>query len=129
MFDRYAYPKHAKALCLWLLIFCFCATLHAGLDKTRYIGLNEITTGMDAYCLTVYDGTKIEKFPMKVISIVRGFQPGHDLILVKGTDERFIRTGPVAGCSGSPVYINGRLAGALAVGWAFSKEPTMAPPR
>ena len=49
--------------------------------------------------------------------------PGRDAILVRGTDERFIHTGPVAGCSGSPVYINGRLAGALAFGWLFSKDP------
>jgi hypothetical protein len=43
--------------------------------------------------------------------------------LVQGTDERFIRTGPVLGCSGSPVYIEGRMAGALAGAWTFSKDP------
>jgi hypothetical protein len=46
-----------------------------------------------------------------------------DAILVKGLDERFIHTGPVGGCSGSPVYIEGRMAGALAFGWTFSKDP------
>ena len=78
---------------------------------------------MEAYCLTVYKGTEVEKFGMEVLSVVRDIMPGRDAILVRGTDERFIHTGPVAGCSGSPVYINGRLAGALAFGTSFSKDP------
>jgi hypothetical protein len=78
---------------------------------------------MEAYCLTVYKGTEVEKFGLEVLSVVKDFMPGRDAILVRGTDERFIHTGPVAGCSGSPVYIEGRLAGALAFGWTFSKDP------
>ena len=83
---------------------------------------------MDAYCLTCYRGTKVEKFGMEVLDVIRNANPktgpgSRDVILVQGTDERFIRTGPVGGCSGSPVYINGRLAGALAFAWTFSKDP------
>jgi hypothetical protein len=92
-------------------------------DPARYISVDEIKPGMEAYCLTVYKGTAVEKFGMEVLSVVRDFIPGRDAILVRGTDERFIHTGPVAGCSGSPVYIDGRLAGALAMGWQFSKDP------
>ena len=55
--------------------------------------------------------------------MVRNIRPGRNAIFVQGTDERFIHTGPVAGCSGSPVYIEGRMAGALAFGWLFSKDP------
>jgi hypothetical protein len=92
-------------------------------DPARYISTDEIKPGMEAYCLTVYKGTEVEKFGVEVLSVVRDFMPGRDAILVRGTDERFIHSGPVAGCSGSPVYINGRLAGALAMGWQFSKDP------
>jgi hypothetical protein len=92
-------------------------------DPAKYISVDEVRPGMEAYCLTVYKGTEVEKFPVEVLSVVRDFMPGRDAILVRGTDERFIHTGPVAGCSGSPVYINGRLAGALATGWLFSKDP------
>lgn len=92
-------------------------------DPARYISVDEIKPGMEAYCLTVYKGTTVEKFGIEVLSVVHDFMPGRDAILVRGTDERFIHTGPVAGCSGSPVYINGRLAGALATGWQFSKDP------
>ncbi|MHC4544732.1 MAG: SpoIVB peptidase S55 domain-containing protein, partial [Planctomycetota bacterium] len=82
-------------------------------DPAKYIGIDEIRPGMKAYCLTCFTGTKIEKFELDVISIIRNYEPGRDSILVQGTDERFIHTGPVWGCSGSPVYIEGRLAGAL----------------
>jgi len=92
-------------------------------DPARYITIDEVQPGMEAYCLTAYKGTEIEKFDMEVLSVVRNIRPGRDAILVQGTDERFIHTGPVSGCSGSPVYIDGRLAGALAFGWYFSKDP------
>ena len=78
---------------------------------------------MDAYCLTDYGEAGIEKFALKVLDIVRDVEPGRNAILVMGLDERFKHTGPVGGCSGSPVYIDGRLAGALAFGWTFSKDP------
>ena len=94
-----------------------------GLDRSRYIGVDEIKPGMEAYCLTVYKGNEIEKFDLEVLSVVHDYQVGRDAILVQGTDERFVHSGPVAGCSGSPVYIEGRLAGALAFGWTFSKDP------
>ena len=92
-------------------------------DSARYIGIDEVKPGMPAYCLTCYSGTTVERFDLDVISVIFDMSPGQDAILVKGTDERFIKTGPVQGCSGSPVFIDGRLAGALAFGWTMSKEP------
>ena len=96
---------------------------NAALAVDRYITIDEVQPGMDAYCLTGYKDAEIEKFPLEVLSVVRDIRPGRDAILVQGTDERFIHTGPVWGCSGSPVYIDGRLAGALAFTWSFSKDP------
>ncbi|MBL7153575.1 MAG: hypothetical protein ISS79_07640, partial [Phycisphaerae bacterium] len=92
-------------------------------DPARYIGLDEIKPGMEGYCLTEYGIEGIEKFNLKVIDVVRDFEPGRDVILVQGTDDRFIHSGPVGGCSGSPVYLDGRLAGALAFAWTYSKDP------
>jgi hypothetical protein len=131
-----------KVRCSFIL-FCFCivvlltGALYAegqpkGLqgvwDPARYIGLDEIKPGMKAYCLTEYGVAGIEKFDMEVVDVMRNINPSsgpgsRDAILVKGTDERFIHTGPVAGCSGSPVYIDGRLAGALAFTWTYARDP------
>ena len=99
-------------------------------DPSKYISIEEIKPGMEAYCLTEYGTAGIEKFGLEVVDVIHNMNTGRELIgnviLVKGTDERFIRTGPVAGCSGSPVYIDGRLAGALAFTWTYSKEPLYA---
>jgi hypothetical protein len=92
-------------------------------DQARYISVDEIKPGMTAHCLTCLSGTEVEQFDLEVISIVRDMSPGHDAILVQGTDERFVHAGVIGGCSGSPVYVNGRMAGALAFGWPFSKDP------
>ncbi len=92
-------------------------------DPARYIGLDEIKPGMEAYCLTEYGVAGVEKFALKVVDVVRNMEPGKDAIMVEGTDDRFIHTGPVAGCSGSPVYIDGRLAGALAFTWPYATDP------
>ncbi len=97
--------------------------LEAIWDPAKYISVAEIKPGMEAYCLTEYGIAGIEQFGLEVVDIVRDMDPGRDAILVKGTDERFIHTGPVAGCSGSPVYINDRLAGALAFTWPYAKDP------
>lgn len=117
---------------MWRLLLCLvvsgtilCPTADSSgdIDKSKYITVDEIKPGMKAYCLTAYKGTEIEKFGLDVLDVVHNYRPGKDAILVQGTDERFIHTGPVSGCSGSPVYIDGRLAGALAFGWSYSKDP------
>ena len=92
-------------------------------DAGRYIALDEIRAGMAGYCLTEYGPAGVERFALEVVDVVRDIEPGRDAILVRGLDERFVHTGPVAGCSGSPVYIEGRLAGALAFAWTLSKDP------
>lgn len=99
------------------------ARIDALWDANKYIRIDEVKPGMEAFCLTDYGDDGIEKFALKVLDVVRDIEPGRNAILVMGVDERFKHTGPVGGCSGSPVYIDGRLAGALAFGWTFSKDP------
>lgn len=105
------------------LSFSALAQLPANWDASRYIQLSEIQPEMDAYCLTVLEGDKIEKFSLKILSIVKQARASQDMILVVSTDERFKRLGSIHGCSGSPVYIDGRMAGALAAGWDGSIDP------
>ncbi|MGB8226178.1 MAG: hypothetical protein WCE45_04830, partial [Sedimentisphaerales bacterium] len=62
-----------------LFIAAFCS---AEIDKTRYITIDEIKPGMDAVCLTVYKGVEIEKFNLKVVDVVKGFEPARNAILV-----------------------------------------------
>jgi hypothetical protein len=92
------------------------------LDSTKYISVDEIRTDMEAYCLTVYSGTTVERFDLKILSVVKKSNPGRNMILVEGLDGRFKHSSAVHGCSGSPVFIDGRLAGALAAGWDGSLD-------
>ncbi len=75
----------------------------------------EVRPGMKGYGLTVFRGTEPERFDVEVIDTLHQFQPGQDLILVKTTGhERLAAAKVVAGMSGSPVFLNGKLVGAYA---------------
>lgn len=78
---------------------------------------------MTGYGLTVFSGVRPERFPVRVIGVLRQFQPQLDIILIISDDERLKHSGIAAGMSGSPIYLDGKLAGALAYGWSFAKDP------
>src|SRR5450631_3767567 len=89
------------------------------------IPLDQIHEGMRGTALTVFEGVKPESMDVEVLGVMRNVNgPKGNVILVRlhGTKPEY--TGVVAGMSGSPVYFNGKLAGALAfrIG-EFSKEP------
>jgi hypothetical protein len=85
--------------------------------------LEQVRPGMIGEAWTVFQGTKPEPFKVKVISILRNFIPRQDIILVRAEDPRVQFSGIAAGMSGSPIYVDGKLMGAISYGWAFSKEP------
>jgi hypothetical protein len=97
----------------------------AAITSPAIIPLDQIHEGMKGTALTVFQGVKPESMDVEVLGVMRNVNgPKGDIILVRlhGTKPEY--TGVVAGMSGSPVYINGKLAGALAfrIG-EFSKEP------
>ncbi|MBP9094083.1 hypothetical protein KBI23_23905, partial [bacterium] len=93
------------------------------LKKNEYISLAEIKPGMEGYGLSVFQGTKVEKFQVKVIGVIKKVLNGRDAILVRCSGASLGKNNVVRGMSGSPIYIDGRLAGALSYGFDFSKEP------
>src|SRR5947207_10683583 len=87
--------------------------------------LNKIEAGMHGVAYTVFQGTKPESMDVEVLGVLKNANgPKGDIILVRLGGEKAQYTGVVAGMSGSPVYINGKLVGAIAfrIG-EFSKEP------
>jgi len=108
-----------------LIFFVLIGTVFgsAQLDAKRYIGIDELKSGMTGYGLTVFKGTRIEKFDVVLVSVMRNFEAKRDAILVKCIDERFDTANGVQGVSGSPVYFDGRMAGAMSFSWQFSEEP------
>jgi hypothetical protein len=93
-------------------------------SATPTISVDEIKDGMKGYGLTVFKGTEPERFDVEVVGVLKNFRPSQDLILVKTPHPRLNITKNVKGMSGSPIYFNGRLAGAYAYSWAsFQVEP------
>ena len=92
-------------------------------DAIPIMPLSEIKAGMTGEWHSVVSGTRIDRFPMEVVGIADNFiGPQRPVIICKGLDATNILTGPVAGMSGSPVFINGKLIGAYAYGFLLPKE-------
>jgi hypothetical protein len=72
---------------------------------------------------TVFSGTRIEEFAVEVLGVLENIAPRQSVILARLKGEPLERAGVLQGMSGSPVYIDGKLAGAVAMAFAFAKEP------
>jgi hypothetical protein len=94
-----------------------------GNSRPDTMPVSEIHPGMKGYGLTVFSGTKPERFDVEVIDVLKNFRPKQDLILVKTKHPRLEITKVVAGMSGSPIYLNDKMIGAYAYGWTFGSEP------
>jgi hypothetical protein len=105
---------------LWLAVV---AGVGVGQERRSTIGVDEIQPGMRGYGLTVFRGTAPERFDVEVIDVLHNFRPDMDLILVRTDHPILDHASTVAGMSGSPIYLDGRLAGAYAYGWPFGKDP------
>jgi len=91
--------------------------------RSDILSVKDIKPGMKGYGLTVFEGVKPEKFDVEVIDVLKNFRPRQELILVKTKHPRLEVAKVVAGMSGSPIYIDGKMIGAYAYGWTFGKEP------
>ncbi len=92
---------------------------------TKFFPLSEIHRGLQGVAYTVFEGTKPEPMGVEILGVLHNaLGPRQDMILARLEGAKPEYTGVVAGMSGSPVYIDGRLVGALAyrIG-QFSKEP------
>lgn len=80
---------------------------------------------MRGYGLTVFRGETPERFDVEVIDVLHDFRPDQDLILVRTPHPILDHAIAVGGMSGSPIYLDGRLAGAYAYGWQFGRDPVI----
>src|SRR5260370_32864212 len=119
---------------LFAIAYCllFAAVAgNAGADAPKYsdiMPISQVRAGMRGYGLTVFRGTKIERFSVTIVDVLRKGNPnypGHDAILIR------MSGGPITernanlnqGMNGSPPYINGKVVGAFSIGEGVTKEP------
>jgi hypothetical protein len=93
------------------------------LGAEQVLPLSQVAPGMKGYGLSVVEGTKVERFEVEVLGILPNLTPGRSVIIVRTSGLSLEKNGIAQGMSGSPVYLEGKLAGALSSGWAFAKEP------
>jgi len=93
-------------------------------QAAEYMSLKDVKPGMKGVGKTVFRGTQVEDFDVEIIGVVENFIPGKDLILVRVGGGVIDEAGVIEGMSGSPVYVDGKLIGAMAYKFgAFQKEP------
>ncbi|MGZ7066094.1 MAG: SpoIVB peptidase S55 domain-containing protein, partial [Candidatus Aminicenantales bacterium] len=83
--------------------------------------LAQIKPGMKGRGRTVFSGTAIEDFDAEIIGILPNVQPKRNVIIARLTGKGLESTGVISGMSGSPVYIDGKLIGAVAFSFSYSK--------
>ena len=90
----------------------------------RLFPIEDVKPGMKGVARTVFSGTEPEEFGVEILGVLPGFPgPRQSAIIARLSGANAERTGVFGGMSGSPVYIDGRLVGAIAFSFPFSKEP------
>ena len=93
-------------------------------SKTDFFPIDQVKPGMRAVGYTVFSGSEPKKFEVEILGVLKGFpNPGQNAVLSRLLGDELNHTGVFQGMSGSPVYIDGKLLGAVAFGFQFAKDP------
>src|ERR1700691_5283323 len=126
--DRTGYPAPLFFSCKRILLAGILVSLIAPAlfaADPEIFPLSQVQPGMKGEAYTIFAGDQIEKVDLVVIGVMPNFlAPRESIILVQLLGAKVEHTGVVAGMSGSPIYIDGKLAGALSLKLGqFAKEP------
>ena len=122
-------PLHLSARTIlraaWIALIIAILPSAAVAQSNETLPLDQVRPGMQGYAYTIFAGDQVEKFDLEVIGVMPNFLgPRQSIILVQLKGPKVERTGVVAGMSGSPVYLEGKLAGALSLKLGiFTKDP------
>src|SRR6185437_6565540 len=85
--------------------------------------LKDVKPGMKGVGKTVFAGGRVVDFQVDILGVIENTSPKQAIVLARLSGGPLAETGVIQGMSGSPVYIDGKLLGAVALGFPFSKEP------
>jgi len=122
---RLCYSGEPMTLRVWIasIASLLLAAVTAASAPVPTMSVDQLQAGQKAIVRTVFSGQKVEEFEAEIVGVLKSGEVSGDLILAKATSERVVRTGIAQGMSGSPVYVDGKLVGALSSGWNFSRDP------
>src|SRR5664279_4977291 len=104
-----------------ILYFTMAASLAAA--PPAFFPFKDLRQGMHAKGRTVFAGEKVEEFDVEILGVLENSGPKQSIILARLSGGPLEKTGVMQGMSGSPVYIDGKLVGAVAMAFPFSKDP------
>jgi hypothetical protein len=110
-------------VCALSVAIAICAAPPTEARRTKTMPTDQIRAGMKGHAMTVLKGEKPDRFEIEVVDVIKNYMARQDAILFTSPDPRMRHTGVVGGMSGSPVYIDGKLIGAIAYGYRFNKDP------
>jgi hypothetical protein len=123
--------RFSKILNVAMVIAALCSlaaaqkpAIDVNAADSRFFALEDLRPGMKGTARTVFSGTEPQEFGVEILGVLPGFPgPRQSAIIARLTGANVEKTGVFAGMSGSPVYIDNRLVGAIAFSFPFSKEP------
>jgi hypothetical protein len=105
------------------LVVAFLASLTAAQAALNIMPLKDLRAGMKGTGKTVFSGDKIDDFQVEILGVLENTGPKESLILARLSGGPLEHTGVMQGMSGSPVYIEGKLIGAVAMAFPYAKDP------
>src|ERR1700687_6093375 len=116
--------KRLTVLCFSSLLLGAFPPVASSQESNELLPVEQVHAGMQGYAYTIFAGDQVEKFDLEVLGVMPNFMgPKQSIILVQLKGPKVEHTGVVAGMSGSPVYLEGKLAGALSLKLGiFTKE-------
>src|SRR5918912_1324616 len=121
---RNAFVLFALVLALSLTGFAQQKSPEAGARKADFYPLEDVKPGQKGFARTVFTGAEPQEFGVEVLGVLPGFPaPRQSVIIARLSGPLVDRTSVFAGMSGSPVFIDGKLVGAIAYAFPFAKEP------
>ena len=109
---------------LLIILLALAEASFAAQTEQSIMPIDQIKPGMKGVGRTVFLGSKIEEFEVEVIGVLRNFQPKMNMIVARVKHPVVDNAGVIQGMSGSPIFIDGKLVGALAYSYGeFLKEP------
>ncbi|MCX8160122.1 MAG: hypothetical protein N3G18_04230 [Candidatus Saccharicenans sp.] len=117
-FSRRSKSKKLSAL----ILACLAFSLSSLLAGTRIMPLSQVKPGMKGTGRSVFAGSQVSNFEAEILGVMQNVQPGRSWIVARLKGQGLENTGVIAGMSGSPVYVDGQLIGAVAFSYAFARE-------
>lgn len=120
--ERYFLMSPRRFVCALGLAFLLALPVK-GVEGVQFFPLDQVQPGLKGVGRTVFEGNQVQEFQVEFLGVLKNvIAPKHDIILARLSGAPLDKTGVVAGMSGSPVYVDGKLVGAVALAFPFAKE-------